>query len=258
MTRPRIGITCDLSEKKAADEPRKRDLHLLKGAYVESVRKAGGIPLLLPSLDDHLAALSYLDAVDALIISGGGHDIDPRLYGEKIRPGCGRLNPKRSEFEIAICREALSRDMPLLGICGGIQVLNVAAGGTLIQDTRSEVKHSLPHRPPDEKASYTFHEIDVFPSCLEETIGAGPHTVNSSHHQAVRELAPGFRLTARSADGIVEGIESNSHCFVLGVQWHPEAMSAYGLGHAVTAEHLLARLIDEAGDHARDPAGRIT
>ncbi|MBI3127115.1 MAG: gamma-glutamyl-gamma-aminobutyrate hydrolase family protein [Candidatus Tectomicrobia bacterium] len=249
MSRPRIGITCDINQREFPDEPRMRDRHYLMDAYIQAVLKSGGVPLLLPAVTEEADALAFLDGIDALIISGGGHDIRPETYGEKRLPHCGPLNPKREEFELAVCRGALSCDMPILGICGGMQVINVATGGTLVQDISAEVRGALPHRP-GRGATYTFHPIEILPSFLEETLGGGPHLVNSHHHQSVKEVGPGMRVTARSADGVIEAIECASCRFVMGVQWHPESMSAYGLGDSVSAEHLFARLLDEARDYA--------
>jgi putative glutamine amidotransferase len=249
MSRPRIGITCDINQREFPEEPLMRDRHHLMDAYIQAVLKSGGIPLLLPSVTEENDALAFLDGIDALILSGGGHDISPEAYGEKRLPHCGPLNPKREIFELALCRGALGCDMPILGICGGMQVVNVATGGTLIQDIGAEVKGALPHKP-GKGATYAFHPVEVFPSFLEETVGAGPHLVNSHHHQSVKEVGPGMRVSARSADGVVEAIECASCRFVMGVQWHPEAMSAYGLGDSICAEHLFARLLDEARDFA--------
>ncbi|MDA0999949.1 MAG: gamma-glutamyl-gamma-aminobutyrate hydrolase family protein [bacterium] len=247
MPRPRIGITCDLSQRKFPEEPTLRDRHVLMDAYVDAVVQAGGVPMLLPALNDEAGTLSLLDGLDALIISGGGHDLDPATYGEKRRPSCGPSNVKREVFELSICRSAMSRDIPVLGICGGMQVMNVAADGTLLQDIDDQVKSPLPHRPKNaKKATYTFHPVKIFPSCLEGTIGAGDHYVNSAHHQSVKEPGPGMAVVAISADGVIEAIESPSHRFVLGVQWHPESMAAYGFGECHRAEHLFARFVDEA------------
>lgn len=257
MIRPRIGITCDLNKRKFPEEPKERDRHCLMDAYVSAVQKAGGLPLLLPSLEEECSALAYLDGLDALIVSGGGHDISPEAFGEKRMPQCGPPNPKRADFELSICRGALSRDMPVLGICGGMQVLNVAAGGTLIQDIAKQVEKPIQHIPKNPKrTTYTFHPVEVLSSNLEAIIGSGPHSVNSHHHQSVKDLGPGMRLAAKSPDGVVEAIECVSHRFVLGVQWHPESMAAYGYGDSLTSEHLFARLIHEAREYALDAGAR--
>jgi len=250
MSRPRIGITCDLGKREFPEKPKERDRHILMDAYIEAVLKAGALPFLLPSVAEEQDAVAFLDGIDALVISGGGHDIDPDSYGEKRLPACGPPNAKRGLTELALCRSAMSRDMPVLGICGGMQVISVAGGGTLYQDIASQVKGALAHRPPNpKKATYTYHEVDILPSILGETVGEGPITVNSHHHQSVKELGEGMRLTARSPDGVVEAIECASCRFVVGVQWHPESMASYGLGDSLTAEHLFARLAGEAREY---------
>ncbi|MEK6709783.1 MAG: gamma-glutamyl-gamma-aminobutyrate hydrolase family protein [Nitrospinota bacterium] len=257
MSRPRIGVTCDLNQREFPEEPRMRDRHYVMDAYVQAVLKSGGVPLLLPSVSGETDAMAFLDGIDALIITGGGHDIRPEAYGAKRLAHCGPANPKREAFELALCRCSLACDMPILGVCGGMQVLNVATGGTLVQDIGAEIKGALPHRS-GKSATYVFHPVEVLSSFLEETIGPGPHLVNSHHHQSVKEVGPGMRVSAASADGVVEAIECASCRFVMGVQWHPESMAAYGLGDSLSAEHLFARLLDEARDYAVEAEARRT
>jgi len=214
------------------------------------VVKAGGAPLLLPAVDDEQAVLSLLLSIDGLIISGGGHDIDPMLYGEERLPECSPTNPKRETAEMAACRGAVSRDMPVLGICGGMQVVNIVAGGTLYQDIPSQVTESLTHRPEHaDESTYTFHEIDIGESILNEILGDSS-VVNSHHHQSARDVGPGVRVSARTEDGIIEAIECPSYQFVVGVQWHPESMSAYGYADADGAAQLFSRFVDEARSYA--------
>lgn len=253
--RPRIGITCDLGERGFPEAPRKRPRHLLMDAYVEAVLKAGGAPLLLPAVEDERAAAAALAGVRGLIISGNGRDLDPSLYGEERLPACGAANPRRETAEMAACRAAMSRDMPVLGICGGMQVLHVAAGGALWQDVPSQVADALPHAPENpEESTYVFHEIAVEDSVLREILGARS-TVNSHHHQSAREAGPGVRVSARTADGLIEAVECPSHRFVVGVQWHPESMSAYGSADHEGAGCLFARFVDEARAFAEESAG---
>jgi len=257
MIRPRIGITCDLTKHRFPEEPLERDRHSLMDAYVYAIAKAGGVPILLPSMQEEKDVLSLIEMLDALVISGGGHDIDPELFGEQRQPECGPPNTKRAEFELSICRGALSRDLPVLGICGGVQVLNVAAGGSLVQDIATQINNPLWHLPENkQKTTYTFHSIEVLSPNLEAVIGSGPHTVNSHHHQSVKDLGSGMQVAARSADGVVEAIECVSCRFVLGVQWHPESMAAYGYGDSTTSDHVFARLIGKARDFAMDSGTR--
>ena len=246
MKRPRIGITCDVGKRNFPEEPKVRPRHVLMDAYVESVIKAGGAPLLLPAVEDEQASVSLLLGIDGLIISGGGHDIDPMLYGEERLPECSPTNPQRETAEMAACRGAMSRDMPVLGICGGMQVINIAAGGTLYQDIPSQVPDALTHRPENtDENTYTFHEIEIGDSILGEVLGASS-VVNSHHHQSAREVGPGVRVSAKTEDGVIEAIESPSHQFVVGVQWHPESMSAYGYADMDGAAQLFSRFVDEA------------
>ncbi len=251
MLRPRIGITCDVGKRNFPEAPRVRPRHVLMDAYVEAVIKAGGVPLLLPAAEDARTCAAAVGGVDGLIISGGGHDIDPTLYGEERLLECGPTNPRRETAEMAACRDAISRDMPVLGICGGMQVVNIAAGGALYQDIPSQVAGALTHRPENaEESTYAFHEIEIGDSILAEILGSASR-VNSHHHQSAREVGTGVRVSARAADGVIEAIECPAHQFVLGVQWHPESMSAYGYADRKGAEHLFARLIHEARAFAK-------
>lgn len=210
--KPRIGITCDVGE-------RPEGLHRLRREYIEAIFDLGGLPLLLPPLPNvgKAEVKALCESLDGVLISGGGHDVDPAHYGES--PLCELpLNPLRTHFELLLAREAVRRDMPVLGVCGGCQVLNVATGGSLYQDIRRQVPGALPHRA-DRSAR---HEVAVEPrSLLGEILGRRRLKVNTSHHQAIKEVGPGFQVSARAPDGVIEAIERRKP-FVLGVQWHPE------------------------------------
>jgi putative glutamine amidotransferase len=189
--------------------------------YVESVKRAGAEPLVLSNDDDPAAVL---DRVDGVLLTGG-LDVDPALYGEAPHPAT-EAAPERDRFEIPLSKAALERDVPLFAICRGVQVMNVAAGGTLVQDIPSAVGLELPH------------SIDVPKDCLAHAVRVAPGTrlaaalgaktrldacsVNSRHHQAVGNVAPSFIVSAASPDGIIEAIERPGARFCLGVQWHPE------------------------------------
>ena len=220
--RPRIGITCDLGERGFPEAPRKRPRHLLMDAYVEAVLKAGGAPLLLPAVEDERAAAAALAGVRGLIISGNGRDLDPALYGEERLPACGAANPRREAAEMAACRAAMSRDMPVLGICGGQQLLNVVLGGTLIQHVPDETDGSIAHEQPNPRDE-PGHDVTVVEgTLLHRIVDATTLSVNSAHHQAVRDAAADAVVNATAPDGVVEGIEAPTYRFCLGVQWHPE------------------------------------
>ena len=189
--------------------------------YLQSVTSAGGEPVVLSNTDD---PSSVLDRVDGVLLTGG-LDIDPSLYGQAPHPTT-EAAPERDAFELPLAREAVERDVPLFAICRGVQVLNVAGGGSLVQDIPSELETDVRHAVNEPKNHQT-HSIAVTPgSKLAEALGNGaPHdtcSVNSRHHQAIDGVAPEFIVSAKSTDGIVEAIERPTSTFCLGVQWHPE------------------------------------
>lgn len=212
--RPRIGVSCGFDDDKGK--------YLLPRGYCDGVLAAGGLPAILPYTAAGLAA-ETLDGLDGLLLTGGP-DLDPAHFGEPPHPRLGRVVPDRDAHELALCREALARGMPVLGICRGIQVLAVAAGGTLWQDVPSQVAGAIQHYQ-DAPRWHGSHRVEVQPnSLLAALIGTAPPPVNSFHHQAVRDVPPGFAVTARAPDGVVEAVEHPGLPFCLGVQWHPEDM----------------------------------
>ncbi len=193
------------------------------------VEAAGGVPVLFPYSDSEEAIQSLLDLVGGLILTGG-RDVDPRFYHESPHPKLQETEPLRDPIELQLIREALKRDMPILGICRGIQTLNVAAGGTLFQDIASFVSTEINHANawesalnPDNPQEHHPIRIDT-PSRLFELIGVESVMVNSYHHQAISNVAPGFQVTARAPDGIIEAMESRLHTCVLGLQCHIELL----------------------------------
>lgn len=214
MSRPLIGITIGYSKHP--------EFFTLRDDYVRAVEKAGGLAVVLaPGRPEDAADL--LSKLDGLLLTGGA-DVDPVLYGEEAHETVTRVIPERDAFEIALCREALGRDQPLLAICRGHQVLNVAMGGTLIQDIPSQVSGAFDH-DPDRERWETAHEVRILPRTrLREILGAETIAVNSFHHQAVRDLGEGLVVSAASTvDGVIEGIEAPDRRLAVGVQWHPEA-----------------------------------
>ena len=211
-----IALTCGCSSEEGR--------YYVREAYVRCIEAAGGIPLLVPPLEDQGDIQHLLRSVDGVLLPGGV-DIDPIHFGEEPMEGLGTIEPHWDRLELAAARFALASDLPILGICRGVQVLNVAAGGSLYQDIASQTKGKcLQHR---QKAPrwYATHSIKIEPnSLLGEMLGTKTARVNSHHHQAVKIPAPGFKVTAASADGIIECIESEKHRFACGVQWHPELM----------------------------------
>ena len=197
----------------------------LTAAYVTALERAGLIPLIVPPLSSERAAAAVLDSVSGLVLTGG-EDVDPARYGERRHEKVRSVNAARDATEAALVEAAKNRGMPVLAICRGIQILNVALGGTLVQDISSQCKTDIAHDEDGPRDSRS-HEIIVEPgSLIANAIGAERCTVNSFHHQSVKDVADGMRVSARSPDGIVEGIESTDEdWWVLAVQWHPEEMT---------------------------------
>lgn len=206
----------------AHDTRKGRDRYYVEKANLRSVAEAGGVPVVIaPAADDDKleAALGLLSGV----LLPGGVDVDPALYGEEPLPGLGRVDPEWDALDVAVARWALAKNIPVLGICRGMQVLNVAAGGTLWQDIPSQVTKPLQHAQKAPRDAATHGVATTSGSRLQDLLGA-QFRVNSFHHQAVKDVAPGFVATAEAADGIVEGIEGESRSFAVGVQWHPELL----------------------------------
>jgi len=192
-------------------------------AYVQAVMTAGGVPLLIPPNLDVDELMSILDLVDGLLIPGGG-DVDPEYYGASPRTELRGVDRARDETEIQLVRAAVSRQKPLLAICRGHQVLNVALGGTLWQDVNSELPGGLLHdnfsRFP---RNHIAHVVELDPaSRLARCLDREKVPVNSMHHQAIRDLAPELAVVGKSEDGVIEAVEVPGHPFAVGVQWHPE------------------------------------
>lgn len=223
MKRPVIGITSSQFVEKASHGTFIR--HSLMVDYSDAVQAAGGIPIILP-FNAGLAA-EIFDLVDGIIVSGGS-DLDPALFGDAdTHPQTYDIIPERDEAELALARMAIERDKPILGICRGIQVVNVALGGTLYQDIASQFSATIAHRQQAREipAAEPGHTVTVDPwSLLERVFGPGPVFVNSFHHQAVKDIAPELVANGWSEDGSIEAIERPGSTFALGVQWHPELM----------------------------------
>jgi putative glutamine amidotransferase len=234
---PVIGITCDAILKNV---PVRR--HALNDPYVACVLEAGGLPMILPNPAPALAtkaAAAYLSKVDGLLLTGGD-DVDPSNYGQEPHPRLEDRDPVRDAFEIALARAAHKRAIPVLAICRGMQVANVALGGSLIQDIPSQVGESVRHRKgPD--GNPPSHEIAVEDGTrLRELVGGPRALVNSYHHQTADRVAPGLRVSARTADGVVEALEDPEHPFFVGVQWHPERAAEDPVTRGLFREFMAA------------------
>lgn len=197
----------------------------LMPSYIEAVRQAGGIPVLLPLLLDEEEMEAALARVDGVVIPGGG-DVEPHRYNGVQHESLGGLDPLRDEFEINLVRYTVEMKKPVLAICRGMQVFNIALGGTLWEDVHSMMPAAIKHDYyPNLPRNLLAHAVDVEPdSCLARYLRSTHVQVNSLHHQGVKELASGVRATAVSPDGLVEAIEVPDHPFALSVQWHPECL----------------------------------
>ena len=195
--------------------------------YVTAVTMAGGTPLLLPATADAPQLEAMLDRVDGVLLTGGV-DVDPSHYGEERHPMLGEVNAARDAFELLLIDKCVQRRMPLFGVCRGLQVLNVALGGTLWQDIPSQVPSSTPHRLTD-STTLVAHEVNLAPrSTGARVLGVATLQVNSRHHQCVHDLAPCLKASAWAPDGVVEMVEGYPDKPILAVQWHPENFVAGG------------------------------
>jgi putative glutamine amidotransferase len=218
--KPVIGINSGVA---ISDEGGHR--YVLGGNYTNAILKAGGIPVILPATQDPEVREEYFRFIDGLMLVGGP-DIDPKIYGDSEKMATVTVaSPLRLDFDLSIARLALEKDLPVMGICMGCQVLNVAAGGSLYQDIEQQVPaYSVRHHK--KIAPYDpFHQIKIAQdSLLFRIIGKETMEVNSSHHQSVKVPGRNFKITAYSEDGVVECIENPGHRFALGIQWHPEVI----------------------------------
>ena len=220
--RPYIGISCGTFHDRDWCPP----AHFLRKTYTDAIVAAGGVPLIIPVIDDPEVLRALYDRVDGILISGGG-DIDPGKYGEAALPGLGPIDPARDAIELPLARWAVEDGKPLLGICRGSQVINVALGGSLYQDIPSQIHTSLVHDSSFTRQdwSYMAHDLRLDPdSKLARVFGTTSFYTNSLHHQSLKAIAPGLRAVGWAPDGVVEAIEGDNGHFLIGVQCHPEAL----------------------------------
>ncbi|MGY8992585.1 MAG: gamma-glutamyl-gamma-aminobutyrate hydrolase family protein [Rhodospirillales bacterium] len=217
MSKPVIGLTVDWEDTGGYS---KLPWYALRENYTLSISRAGGLPVMLPQGLDDVDA--YLSHIDGLIITGGAFDVDPTLFGADSHHVTVKLKASRTAFEMAVTRGAMARNMPMLGICGGQQLLHVALGGTLIQHIPDAVPNALAHEQPNPRTEPS-HDVTVIPgTLLHSIVETDVMAVNSAHHQAAADAPDGVVINARAPDGIIEGIEAPAYRFCLGVQWHPE------------------------------------
>ena len=220
---PLIGLTLD---SEAAGGYSKFPWYALRQNYCSSVSEAGGVPLVLPH--EPAAVERYIDLLDGLIVTGGAFDVDPALFGAEAKHASVTTKDARTQFEWAITKGMLARNKPVLGICGGQQLLNVVLGGTLIQHIPDAVPDALAHEQPNPR-DQAGHTVRIAAgSRLHAIVGRDELPVNSAHHQAVDKPAPGCIVDALAPDGVIEGIEHPDYRFCIGVQWHPEFFISEG------------------------------
>lgn len=240
--RPLIGISCSMGQAiySMTQDNVPQLQHRLGDNYVKAVTEAGGVPVLLPNNLDVSTVEEIAAGLDGFLLSGGG-DVDPVLFGQRATAQLGAVTPRRDDFELALTRYILNEtDKPVLGICRGIQVMNVAMGGTLHIDLPSEGKlcHSLTMYPRNVRT----HDVNVVPETRMEEIMGREGRVNSFHHQAIHEVADCFAVSAVSGDdNVIEAVELPGDRFVVGVQWHPEELTEYP-----EAQKLFNRFVEAA------------
>jgi len=210
--RPIIGITTFITE----------DRLVLPDTYIKAVSESGGTPIILPKVADDAQIRMQLDQIDGLLLSGGD-DIDPGLFGEDPHPKLGIIEPGRDEYESKLIKSCLKDNLPILAVCRGAQILNITEGGTMYQDIYDQVEENVIQHQQKASRNFLSHSIEVkVDSLLHSILGETSVRTNSFHHQANRAVPSPFQITAYSNDGVIEAIESTSHNFVLGLQWHPE------------------------------------
>lgn len=225
--RPVIGVTLDHEE---AGGYSKFPWYALRENYAGCLIEKGALPLILPH--DPETVEDYASMLDGLVITGGAFDVPPHMFGESTVHDTVLVKQRRTAFEVAITKSMLERDRPVLGICGGQQLLNVMLGGTLIQHIPDSVPEALAHEQPNPRDE-AGHDVTIEPgTLLHEVTGLSSMPVNSAHHQAAADVGKDVVVSARASDGVIEAIEHPGYRYCLGVQWHPEFFISPG-DHAV-------------------------
>ena len=211
--------------------------------YSRAVISCGGAPVLVPAACDRKTLERILPAADGLLLTGGP-DVHPRFYGEEPVPGLGEVDEPLDRMELEAARVAIEMDLPLFAVCRGIQVLNIAMGGTVFQDIESQVPECIGHRQNAAKST-TTHTVQIErPSLLHDILRRRRIQVNGKHHQAVKNVGEDLVVAARAPDGIIEALFAPTHRFVLGVQWHPEGT----FSEDVFSRKLFAAFVRAAGE----------
>ena len=217
--RPRIGVT------SWHHHDGQEQWEFIRDNYTRAITAAGGLPLILPIAAEPDLLADLVGTLDGLLLTGG-EDVHPSFYGEAVQAKCGPIDESRDRFEIGLTKAALARELPVLAICRGMQVLNVACGGTLYQDLAYRPETEPHHTGVKENRARRIHPVRILPGTrLREILGLEEAPVTSTHHQVIREMAPGFRPAAVAPDGVLEGMEKTEDPFALAVQWHPERLA---------------------------------
>lgn len=223
MTLPRIALTTTTTVERG--DPYGQPIVSLYEQYITVLEAVGLAPMLITPVHSPDSVRSMLAVCDGLVLSGG-EDVDPARYGERPSPALGSVNRRRDEAEFCALEVAMERQVPVLGICRGAQVLNVALGGTLYQDIATEMPGGLTHEQTEPWGQRTHHAHVDAGSRLHRIVGEQDLFINSWHHQAIDDVAPGLVVVARADDGMVEAVEGRDYPWLMGVQWHPERYEA--------------------------------
>ena len=244
MRKPVIGIPCFAFVRADTQRP----IYASNQAYVQAIERAGGAPVLIPPMSSADALVTIRSQLDGLLLAGGS-DVDPTLYGEDAIPECKSLDPERDRLELELAQWALQRRLPTFGICRGMQVLNVAAGGSLYQDIATQLRGGLDHLAEGKARSHIAHDIRLDPSStIAGILGSDRIDVNSFHHQSVKRLGQGFSVVAVAQDGVVEAMETADAPFLVAVQYHPEELERHDPG----SQRLFQAFVAAASRHKGD------
>ena len=237
--RPIIGISSSIIVDEAGSFAGYKRAYVNKD-YVDAVIRAGGVPLIIPFSTDKEVIISQAQLIDGLILSGG-HDINPYNYGQEPNPKLGETFPERDTYEMILLEESKKRNIPILGICRGFQLINVAAGGTLYQDLSLIPGNILKHNQVSNPTLKT-HKVEIKENSFISSIFGKETMVNSFHHQVINKVANDFIVVAKASDGVVEAIEHKTYKFLVAVQWHPEMLAV----NCEKARELFSKFVEEA------------
>ncbi len=240
MKSPVVGITafCDCEKEKKYTK--------IRCSYVNAVYRAGGTPIIIPPFDTNKQLNEYINLIDALVLSGG-EDIAPVNYDEDQIIELKNINPDRDKWEISLFKKAYKSGIPILGICRGMQLINVALGGSLYQDINHQLNCDFSHLPLDlkrrENLEYVNHKVNILKNTyLDKILCSNQLNVNSHHHQAIKKISQKLNVAAKSNCGIIEAVENKEDSFLIGVQWHPEDL----IDNCSCFSNLFAELIKKA------------